>query len=155
MVHSSSLFPAELRPGVSSAVVVSKPPPEPEADLRYVLGLEQHRDSRYVEHRYNALTDVVNALGYDGRSYRREATQRLRRIVSEVYSAPRVTDAARRFPRRGIIPGTALDLTANDESGEPWDFSVPAQRRKAEDLLEKEKPVLLIGSPSCTPFSNI
>ena len=32
------------------------------------------------------------------------------------------------------MPGTALDLTANDESGQPWDFSVPAQRRKAEDM---------------------
>ena len=90
-----------------------------------------------------------------GKRYRREATQRLRAIVSEVYSAPRVTEAARKFPRIGILPGTALDLTTCDEHGQPWDFGVPAMRRRAEELLDREKPVLLIGSPSCTPFSNI
>ena len=72
-----------------------------------------------------------------------------------MYSAPRVTATAKRFPRLGILPGTALDLTTNDDTRQPWDFSVPAQRRKAEELLDREKPVLLIGSPSCTPFSNI
>ena len=63
------------------------------------------------------MTEVVNALGYDGKRYRREATQRLRAIVSEVYSAPRVSDAARRFPRMGIIPGTALNLNTNVGDG--------------------------------------
>ena len=100
-------------------------------------------------------TEIVNALVYDGRKYRREATQRLRAIVSEGYSAPRVTEVARRFPMLGIIPGTALDLTGVDEEGNAWDFSVAAQRDKADKLIDKEKPILLIGSPSCTPFSNI
>ena len=53
------------------------------------------------------------------------------------------------------MPGTAFDLTSNDDEGNPWDFSIPAQRRKAEIQIEKEKPALLIGSPMCTPFSNI
>ena len=140
--------------GVKGAALRS-PEREPENDLRYVLGLERHRERARVETRYNALTELVYALGHDGKKYRREATQRLRAIVSEVYSAPRVTEAARKFPRIGILPGTALDLTTCDESGQPWDFSIPSMRRRAEELLDHEKPILLIGSPSCTPFSNI
>ena len=75
--------------------------------------------------------------------------------MSEIYSAPRVTDAARRFRRIGIMPGTAFDLTGTDELGNPWDFNIPEQRRKAERRLGQEKPALLIGSPMCTPFSNL
>ena len=129
--------------------------PEPDEDLRFVLGLDGHRERSRVESRYHELTELVNALGHDGRKFRREATRGLRAIVSEVYSAPRVAAAAKKFHRLGILPGTSLDLTGTDENGQPWDFGVPAMRRKAEALLEREKPVLLIGSPSCTPFSNI
>ena len=92
-------------------------------------------------------------MGSDGIKYKREVVQRLRAVVSEVYSAARVTEAARRFPRIGMLPGIALDLTVNDESGNPWDFSIPSQRKKAEELLNRQRPMLLIGSPSCTPFS--
>ena len=66
--------------------------------------------------------------------------------IMEVYSPPRVTATARRHPRLGIIPGIALDLTVNDETGAPWNFSIPAQRAKAERLLDEQKPLLLIGS---------
>ena len=45
--------------------------------------------------RYHELTELVSAMGHDGRKFRREATKGLRAIVSEVYSAPRVTAAAR------------------------------------------------------------
>ena len=75
--------------------------------------------------------------------------------MSEVYSVPRVGDAASRFPRLGVMPRTALDLTTVDEEGNPWDFSIPSQRAKAEKLLDKEKPTLLVGSPMCTLFSNM
>ena len=53
------------------------------------------------------------------------------------------------------MPGTVFDLTGTDELGNPWDFSIPEQRRKAELRIEQEKPALLVGSPMCTPFSNI
>ena len=91
----------------------------------------------------------------NGVKYRREAVKHMRAIVSEVYSAPRVTEAARQHPRLGIIPGIAFDLTLNDDTGLPWDFSIPAQRQKAENSIDEQQPILLIGSPMCTPFSNI
>ena len=99
---------------------------ERDRDLRFVLGLEGHRDARSRRTKHDELTELVLALGHDGVKYRREATKRLRAVVSEVFSAPRVTAAARRHPRIGIIPGVALDLTVNDETGQPWNFSVSA-----------------------------
>ena len=73
--------------------------------------------------------------------------------VAEIFSPPRVTAAASRYPRFGIAPGLALDLTTTDSEGQPWDFSDPAQRAKAEKLIEEENPTLLIGTPMCTAFS--
>ena len=75
-------------------------------------------------------------------------------MVSEIYSAPRVTEAARRHPRLGSVPGLALHLTSTDEHGQPWNFDIPAMRVKAEKMLEQQRPALLIGSPMCTPLSN-
>ena len=130
-------------------------PGNADPELNYVLNLGERDCRREIRRQHREALELAYALGVDGRRYRRESIQRLRAIVSEVYSAPRVTDAARRFPRIGILPGTAFDLTSNDSEGNPWDFSIPSQRRKAEAQIEKEKPVLLIGSPMCTPFSNI
>ena len=75
--------------------------------------------------------------------------------MSEVYSAPRVTDVARRRKKYGIEPGVALDLTTVDEQGKPWDFNDPRQRYQAERLLDEQRPMLLIGSPMCTAFSRL
>ena len=47
-------------------------------------------------------------------------------VVSELYSPPGVTQAARMIGKLGINPGLALDIATNDENGQPWDFS---QRR--------------------------
>ena len=54
-----------------------------------------------------------------------------------------------------MMPGLALDVTVDDDTGQPYDFSVKAQRDKAEALLDAQQPVLLIGSPMCTAFSVI
>ena len=63
--------------------------------------------------------------------------------------------AAKCHLRLGIISGTAFDLTLNDDTSLPWDFSTPSQRAKAEEIFDRQKPILLVGSPMCTPFSNI
>ena len=48
-----------------------------------------------------------------------------------------------------------MDITVNDETGQPYDFSIKAQRTKAETLLAEQQPMLPIGSPMCTAFSAI
>ena len=70
------------------------------------------------------------------------------------YSPPRISALAKELPNYGIAPGLALDLTVPDENGEPWDFSRPAMRAKAERLLEQQQPTLLVGTPMCTAFST-
>ena len=77
----------------------------------------------------------------------------MKAIVSEIYSAPRVTALARRRRKYGIEPGVALDLTSSDDQGRPWDFNDPEQRQRAEQLLAEQQPEFLIGSPTCTAFS--
>jgi hypothetical protein len=54
-----------------------------------------------------------------------------------------------------MMPELALDITVDDDTGMPFDFSVQAQRNKAEALLDAQEFVLLIGSPMCTAFSAI
>eukprot|EP00972_Heterocapsa_arctica_P013936 2052841-Heterocapsa_arctica.AAC.1 len=70
-----------------------------------------------------------------------------RRMVSEIYSPPRITDMAKSNPNLGIKPGSALDLTILDKLGNQWDFDVPSQRQRAMEKVRTEKPQLLIGSP--------
>ena len=70
--------------------------------------------------------------------------------ISEIYSPPRVVPHAE---KAGFGAGWSLDLTVNDEDGEPWDFSRHECREKARQLIHKTRPLLLVGSPMCTWFS--
>ena len=77
----------------------------------------------------------------------------LKDAVSEIYPPPRVKALAHRL---GLRKGFALDLTVIDpEDGMPWDFGRPEKRQKAYRMVQEEKPMLLIGSPMCTAFSNL
>ena len=52
--------------------------------------------------------------------------------------------------------GFALNLTARDpDDGKPWDFAIPEKRENAYRMVKEEKPMLSIGSPMCTAFSNL
>ena len=59
-----------------------------------------------------------------------------------------MTAAAKLLPS-AVLPFFVLDLTTTDEEGKPWDFDIPSQRRKAEQLIRDQKPRLLVGSPLC------
>ena len=98
--------------------------------------------------------EVIASLGGDSGAYRRERARKAKAIVAEFYSPPRVSALAKEMPSYGIAPGLALDLTVPDENGEPWDFSRPSMRAKAERLLDEQAPLLLIGTPMCTAFST-
>ena len=74
-------------------------------------------------------------------------------VVSEIYSPPRVTDAARRL-NLGIAPGFAFDLTTVDGTGKAWDFDDASRRTEARRRLREQRPMFLIGSPMCTAFST-
>ena len=59
-----------------------------EEDLRKVLLSMERTQREQARETYDGILSLVSALGQDGRKYRREATKRLRAILSEVYSAP-------------------------------------------------------------------
>ena len=71
--------------------------------------------------------------------------------IAEVYSPPRVVTVAEAAGLRG---GFSLDLTVPYQ-GEYWDFTKKTCRDRALDLLRKDRPYLLIGSPPCTAWSNL
>ena len=72
--------------------------------------------------------------------------------VSEVYSPPRITDMAQRM---GLKAGWALDLTTNDEDGHAWDFNDAKMRNKATRKVLRDRPLVLVGSPPCTDWSQL
>ena len=96
---------------------------------------------------------LINAIGIDAKSYRRERNRAFRRIVSEIYSPPRVTRVLSSMPGHGCSPGFALDITCTDpDDGMPWDFDKAEKREKARRLLRMQKPLFLVGSPMCTAW---
>ena len=66
--------------------------------------------------------------------------------LCEVFSPPRVGKDATKF---GLQAGDAMDLTTG------WDFNREEHRVIAEERLEKQKPLVLIGSPPCVAFSQL
>jgi hypothetical protein len=72
--------------------------------------------------------------------------------VAEVYSPPRMT---KMVDMMGMKSGFALDLTANDENGKPWDFSIQEGRHAALKMQDDTKHEMLIASPPCTMFSAL
>ena len=99
------------------------------------------------------MLNIIRELGGGEKRYTRERRRAVRGLVSEIYSPPRVTNAAKLLPEFGCVPGFALDITTVDENGEAWDFNRVEQRRKARELVLQDRPLLLIGSPMCTRFS--
>ena len=72
--------------------------------------------------------------------------------VSEFYSPPRVVNMVRKLGMRG---GVSLDLIVPASDGFVWDFGRKHCRDKALDIIHDQKPLFLMLSPECTPYSNI
>ena len=100
------------------------------------------------------ILSVIKALGGNAGQYKRERKAAMRAVVSEIYSPPRVTAAAKLLPELKLIPGFALDLTVADSDGRLWDFDDVVMRDRARKRLPDERPMLLVGSPMRTAFST-
>ena len=73
--------------------------------------------------------------------------------VAEIYNPKRFVSRANAF---GLRPGFAVDLTIQkNEKGEFWDLSREKDRRDLKSIQRNEKPLFLIGSPPCGPFSPL
>ena len=128
--------------------------PREDADMAMLLEAVPYEEQKMIKMKDREIMEIVRQLGGQGQAYRRERTRALRPLLSEIYSAPRVTAAAKLLPGLGIIPGFALDLTTLAEDGKPWDFDQAERRAQARQKIIDEKPMFLIGSPMCTAFSS-
>ena len=99
------------------------------------------------------IMQVIQDLGGSITRYSRERKQGIKNLIVELYSAPRVTAAAKLLPDMRHLPGLALDLTTQDDNGRPWDLSLPDQQEKVWQIIKTQKPELVIGSPMCTMCS--
>ena len=64
--------------------------------------------------------------------------------VTDIYSPERVTAIARKM---NLAPGSAMDLTNG------FYFSKHVDQLRAWEVIKREAPYLIIGSPMCTLFS--
>ena len=97
---------------------------------------------------------MMNELG-SGKSFMREKRQACQRVITEVYSPPRVSKMAARSSDKLLLPGFAFDITTVDpDDGLPWDFDQESKRSKARKLIASQKPLFIVGSPMCKAFST-
>ena len=78
--------------------------------------------------------------------------------VAEIYSNPRVCQEAssKKFNGIDLRPGWSLDLTTKDPvTGKPWDLSLPSVQSRVKKLVRDTEPFCIVGSPPCTPFSQL
>jgi hypothetical protein len=58
---------------------------------------------------------MMEQMGGYKRSYRRERAAAFRRVVTEVYSPPRLTSMIGDLRKQGLGPGLSLDITCTDK----------------------------------------
>ena len=76
--------------------------------------------------------------------------------IVELYSQPRVAQEATAKRREGVdlIPGWSFDLTkADPQTGKPWDLSNDNIQSRVKKIIAESRPLFVIGSPPCIPFS--
>ncbi len=132
-------------------------PTEPDDEMLALMDVCVGRPDagRKIAHDAEEILNIIRELGGSKQAYRRERKNMVNAIVSEIYSAPRVTKVLKMMPSCEVLPGFALDLTTTNARGEPWDFANADRRREARKLIEQEKPYILIGSPMCSPWSSL
>ena len=86
-----------------------------DSDMRSVGVVFKELDRGECEHATRCEKEILLAvrdLGGSRQAYKRERKDALRRIVSEIYSPPRVASAAKLLPSLKIIPGASMDITS-------------------------------------------
>ena len=91
------------------------------------------------------LAGLLHGLG-------RRAVKESRSDVAEIYNPRRFTPVANRL---GLKAGFAVDLEIQKEDGSYWDLTKRSDVEEVKALLAWEKPLFLMGSPPCGPFSPL
>ena len=118
---------ADIPVTVRAADIPRDPSQQNDMDIDMILS-----DAEFIMH--------IGNFGGDMKSYQRERNTAMKKVVSEVYSPPRVTKMISAMPQLGLTAGFAWDLTCNDpDDGEPWDFDRKCKRDKALRMLRELK----------------
>ena len=100
-----------------------------------------------------SLEDEMNGAFAVDRAEHMSVGKYCRFDVCELFSPPRV---AARAHKAGLRGGWSLDLRAPDPiSGRHWDLSDPMEQQRIIDMIRRDKPTFVIGSPPCTIFSQL
>ncbi|CAE7031422.1 unnamed protein product [Symbiodinium sp. CCMP2592] len=91
----------------------------------------------------NQFTECLCAVLRDARA---------KGTVKEVFSVPRVAAQAQ---VKAMRPGFSVDLEATRGDGEAWDLSKDSHVNELFELLEREEPKFLGGSPPRGPLSSL
>ena len=75
-----------------------------------------------------------------------------KKVVSEIFSPPRVSAQIGASSNGPLCPGTSFDLKVTSETGEKWNFLLVADRRACWRRLVEEDPWVVIGSPPCIDY---
>ena len=62
---------------------------------------------------------LVRGLGGCRRAYKKDRDKSMKAIVTAIHSPPRATQAFKMLPGMGLIQGFAMNLTTNDDAGNP------------------------------------
>jgi len=119
-----------------------------EDDLKELFNVMTRDAVAQVKEHDSEILSVIKVLGGNVGQYKRERKAAMRAVVSEIYSPPRVTAAAKLLPELKLIPGFAHDLTVADSDGRLCDFDDVVMRDRARKRLLDERPMLL-GEPRC------
>jgi hypothetical protein len=76
---------------------------------------------------------------------------RARHSVVELYSPPRVHAELSASPHLPLEPGMTFDLK-DDRDGNKWDCLRSQDRARAREMILRECPMFVVGSPPCTAF---
>ena len=122
--------------------------------IQCINNVQQLKSKGIVSEVLEKLQKSQNFKATRARDVRRAVLQdRTGTDVAEMYSPPRITKMAHKL---GLRDGWALDLTEVDpDDGKAWDFNDESKRNKAKKMLKTDKPMMLIMSPMCGPFSKL
>ena len=131
---------------------------QPMVDSLKVLGLEDREARDLLADADSSLVGNLMTLGVPEQTARDHVcAMRSRRpaaTFSEVYGGGSIVDCANQARHDLNLEGLrALDLRTQKPNGTPWDFTIRADRRLARELIDRDQPDWLIGSPPCTAFS--
>jgi hypothetical protein len=91
--------------------------------------------------------DEENQPGFINQTMQIESINELKPTESDimdVFSPERINKFAEEY---GFIPGTSVDL----ETG--WDLRLRMDRLQLMELMDRDQPTLVVGSPRCTMFT--